>query len=122
MTQIVLFISPMHKIFISAIHIESGSNNLIICIIVRKETIVQKQNLLNNGSFTKTCLYNSEPLKLHFYTVKLEFTEVYIIFLISAQKIYCWYALEPLRRGGSNEYSQYMFLSRNMNKVRFFFI
>ena len=33
---------------------------------------------------TKTCLYNFDPLKPHFYVVKLEFTGVYIIFLISA--------------------------------------
>ena len=31
------------------------------------------------------------------------------IFHISAQNIDCWYALEPLRRGGSNEYPQSMF-------------
>ena len=35
---------------------------------------------------TKTCLYNFEPLKPHIYIVKLRFTGVYIIFLISAQK------------------------------------
>ena len=35
---------------------------------------------------TKTCLYDFYPLKPHFYTVKLGFTGVYIIFLISAQK------------------------------------
>ena len=35
---------------------------------------------------TKTCLYNFDPLKLHFYIVKLGFTGVYIIFLISSQK------------------------------------
>ena len=35
---------------------------------------------------TKTCLYNFDPLKPHFYLVKLGFTGVYIIFLISAQK------------------------------------
>ena len=34
---------------------------------------------------TKTCLYNFDPLKPHFYVVKLGFTGVYIIFLISAQ-------------------------------------
>ena len=33
---------------------------------------------------TKTCLYNFDPLKPHFYIVKLGFTGVYIIFLISA--------------------------------------
>ena len=32
----------------------------------------------------KTCLYNFDPLQPHFYIVKLGFTGVYIIFLISA--------------------------------------
>ena len=35
------------------------------------------------------------------------------IFHISAQNIDCGYSLEPLRRSGSNEYPQSMFLSRN---------
>ena len=35
------------------------------------------------------------------------------IFLISAQNIDFGYSLEPPRRGGSNEYPQSMFLSRN---------
>ena len=46
---------------------------------------------------TKTCLYNFDPLKPHFYIVKLGFTGVYIIFLISAQNIDCGYLLEPPR-------------------------
>ena len=58
---------------------------------------------------TKTCLYNFDPLKPHFYIVKLGFTGVYIIFLISAQNIDCGYSLEPPCRGGSNEYPQSMF-------------
>ena len=58
---------------------------------------------------TKTCLYNFDPLKPHFYIVKLGFTGVYIIFLISAPNIDCGYSLEPPRRGGSNEYPQFMF-------------
>ena len=37
-------------------------------------------------TITKTCLYNFDPLKPHFYIAKLGFTGVYIIFLISAQK------------------------------------
>ena len=48
----------------------------------------------------KTYLYNIDPLKPHFYIVKLGFTGVYIIFLISAQKQIV---------GGSNEYRQSMF-------------
>ena len=35
---------------------------------------------------TKTHLYKFDPLKPHFYIVKLGFTGVYIIFLISAQR------------------------------------
>ena len=35
------------------------------------------------------------------------------IFLISAQNKDCGYSLEPPQRGGSNEYPQTMFLSRN---------
>ena len=35
------------------------------------------------------------------------------IFLISAQNLDCGYSLEPPRRGGSNEFQQSMFLSRN---------
>ena len=34
-------------------------------------------------------------------------------FPIAAQNIDCGYSLEPPRRGGSNEYPQSMFLSRN---------
>ena len=58
---------------------------------------------------TKTCLYYFDPLKPHIYIVKLGFTGVYIIFLISAQNIDSGYSLEPPRRGGSNEYPQSMF-------------
>ena len=43
-----------------------------------------------NLDITKTRLYNFDPLKPHFYIVKLGFTGVYIIFLISAQKHRLW--------------------------------
>ena len=58
---------------------------------------------------TKTCLYNFDLLKPHFYIVKLGFAGVYVTFLISAQNMDCGYSLEPPRRGGSNEYPQSMF-------------
>ena len=58
---------------------------------------------------TKTYLYNFDPLKPHFYIVKLGFTGVYIILLISVQNIDCGYSLEPPRWGGSNGYPQFMF-------------
>ena len=39
---------------------------------------------------TKTCLYNFEPLKLHFYIVKLGFIGVYIIFSYFCSKHKLW--------------------------------
>ena len=53
---------------------------------------------------TKTCLYNFDPIKPHFYIVKLGFTGVYIICLISAENIDCVYLLEPPRRGSSRRF------------------
>ena len=70
---------------------------------------------------TKTCLYNFDPLKPHFYIVKLGFTGVCTIFLISAQNIDCGYSLEPPRRGGSNEYPQSMFWAEIWKISVFFF-
>ena len=60
---------------------------------------------------TETRLYNFDPLKTHCYIVKLGFTGVYIIFLISAQKHRLWVLVRTAspRRGGSNEYPQSMF-------------
>ena len=86
------------------------------------------------SNITKTRLYNFDPLKPHFYIVKVGFTWLYIICLISAQNIDCGYSLEPPRRegsneypqstfwgrGGSNEYPQSMFLSRNKKNIRLF--
>ena len=51
----------------------------------------------------KTCLYNFDPLKPHFYIVKLGFTGVYIIFLFLLKNIECGYTLEWPHRGSSNE-------------------
>ena len=71
------------------------------------------------GSVTKTYLYNFDPLEPHLYIVKLGFTGVYIIFLISAQKHRLWVSLEPPRRGGSNEYPQSMFWAEIRKKLEF---
>ena len=69
----------------------------------------------------KTYLYNFDPFKPHFCIVKLGFTGVYIIFLISTQSIDCGYPLEPPRRGGSNEYPQSVFWA-DIWKISEFFI
>ena len=57
------------------------------------------ESLLGIHTITKTCLYNVDPHKPHFYIVKLGFTGVYIIFLISAQNTDCGYSLELPRWG-----------------------
>ena len=70
-------------------------------------TIINYSSL--TSPITKTCLYNFDPLKPHFYIVKLGFTGIGIIFLFLLKDIDCGYSLEPPRRGGSNEYPQSMF-------------
>ena len=58
---------------------------------------------------TKTYLYNFDPLKPHFYIVKLGYTGLHTIFSFLLKNIDCGYSLEPPRQGGSNEYPQSMF-------------
>ena len=69
---------------------------------------------------TKICLYNFDPLKPHFYIVKLGFTGVYIIFFfISAQKHRLWVLVRTASRSTHNlcfeqKYEKYQhFLSEN---------
>ena len=78
---------------------------------------------------TKTRLF-----KIHVYIENFTFktenfqikTLIFFIFLL--KYIDCGYSLEPLRRGGSNEYPQSMYLSRNMKnnvypcKPQFYYI
>ena len=65
---------------------------------------------LKNWHFImKKYLYNFDHLKPHFYIVKLVFTGVDIICLISAQNLGCGYSSELPCWGSSNEYTQYMF-------------
>ena len=73
----------------------------------------------NLVSITKTYLYNFDPLKPYCYIVKLGFTGVYIIFLISAQNMDCRYSLEQPRRGGSNEYHNLSFEQKYENNQNF---
>ena len=57
----------------------------------------------------KTCLYNFDSLKPHFYIVKLGFTGVYIIFLISDQTYRVWVLVRTASPRRFNEYPQSMF-------------
>ena len=53
---------------------------------VKREYPAKTTKLLEISFITKIYLYNFDPLKPHFYIVKLGFTGVYIVLLISAQK------------------------------------
>ena len=65
----------------------------------------------SDAAITKTCLFKYTE-KYHRKIENFQ-TKNSNIFHISAQNIDCGYSLEPPRRGGSNEYPQSMFLSRN---------
>ena len=63
------------------------------------------------GNITKTRLFKYTE---SFTTKKWKFSSIKSdIFHVFAQNIDCGYSLEPPRWGGSNEYPQFMFLSRN---------
>ena len=67
--------------------------------------------------FYRRSHYENLPMQLNrdFLALKIEKFQLkmFDIFLIVAQNIDCGYTLEPPRRGGSNEYPQSMFWSKN---------
>ena len=66
---------------------------------------------------TKTRLFKYTE---NFTTKKWKFSDKKsYIFHISGQNINCGYSLESPRRGGSNEYQQSKFLSRNKKKYKY---
>ena len=108
--------SPSHSSHREPLTINSISQKAVTKMALDNQTMYLRQriiqermqtncnkhnNYLGNGwnviliTITKTCLYNFDPLKPHFYIVKLGFTGVDIIFLTSAQNIDCEYSLEP---------------------------
>ena len=87
-------------------------------------------NLVGNAVSRRICVFNilkapysSNITKTRLFKYTENFTTkngkfsdkkfLYFFFHISAQNKDCGYSLEPPRRGGSNEYPQCMFLSRN---------
>ena len=66
----------------------------------------------------KTYLYNFDPLKPHFYIVKLGFTGVYIIFLISAQKHRLWVLVSTNNLCCEQKFEKY----QNFSSEKFHFL
>ena len=79
-------------------------------------------------SITKSPLYSFDPLKPHFYTVKLGFTGVNINFLISVQKHRLWVPVRTasprrfLQVPTINVLSRYMITSRFFSSESFHFV
>ena len=72
----------------------------VLCFITHSPFIALLKHAYSN-------ILNILPPKNENFQIKTD------IFHISAQNIDCRYSLEPPRRGGSNEYPQSMFWSRN---------
>ena len=73
-------------------------------------------------SITKTYLYNFDPLKPHFYIVKLGFTGICIISLISAQKHRLWVLVRTASLRRFKRIPIFYVLSRNMKNIRIFYL
>ena len=69
---------------------------------------------------TKTRLYKADPLKPHFYIVKLGFTGVYIILLISAQKHRLWVLVRTASPRRFLRVPTIYVLSRHVKNIRIF--
>ena len=74
--------------------------------------------------------YQNYFIGLHYANMSVQYTAIFhgckndnfqmkffYIFLIFAQNIDCGYTLEPPQRGGSNEYPQSMFWSKNKKNM-----
>ena len=64
--------------------------------------------MYTSGKLAHAIIRDSLALKIEHFQLKS-----FDIFLIFAQNIDCGYTLEPPPRGGSNEYPQSMFWSKN---------
>ena len=73
-------------------YLQFSSNEVILINIkfASPRWFLWVSTMFHDSSITKTRLYNFDPLKPHFYIVKLGFTGVYIICLISTQKHILW--------------------------------
>ena len=67
-------------------HVNESASTKVLCVLILAGLLIIQFRLI----ITKTRLYNFNPLKPHFYIVKLGFTGVYIIFLILLKKHRRW--------------------------------
>ena len=110
-----VFRPPLYRLCLIGHHGESWCGRAVW-------TLVAPHALSSTGFRRCACVggtthYENTPIQIYwnFHHRKTEKFQIkkFDIFLISAQNIDRGYSLEPPRRGGSNEYPQSMFLSRN---------
>ena len=84
----------------------------------------------SQGLVTRAKIHQVRKSELHYANMSVQYTaifhgcknynfqmNIFDIFLIFAQNIDCGYTLEPPQRGGSNEYPQSMFWSKNKKNI-----
>ena len=78
--------------------------------LINLRTHADKPGPSHTAYIMQTCLYKFDPLKPPLIYSKTGVDRgIDIFFLFLLKNIDCGYSLEPLRRGGSNEYPQSMF-------------
>ena len=111
--QLPPFMMPFHFMLSTLGPVVQSIVSLTCSLVIKMWTVIVR--IISNSQVFL-------PLRKHAYSNILKITSPKTesfqiknsdIFHISAQNIDCGYSLEPPRRGGSNEYPQYMFLSRN---------
>ena len=107
----ILFWPPKPHFYI----VKLGFTGVFIIFLISAQNIDCVYSSTHNLCFDQKYEKISEFLSENFQFLLVKFS-VYLnmhVFVISTQNIDCGYPLEPPRRGGSNEYPQSMFLSRN---------
>ena len=92
-----------HKLFLKIMFVVKFCD----AVFKRKKKFLGENRF--NVYITKTCPCNI----LRFFSFRIFQLKNFDIFLIFAQNIDCGYTVEPPRQGGSNEYPQSMFWSKN---------
>ena len=82
--------------FIPCTHYSCVSDSLFWIILEFFSPVIE----LVIDRITKTYLYHFDPIKPHFYKVKLGFTRVFFLFLL--KNIDCGYSLDPPHRNEKN--------------------
>ena len=88
------------------------NKNKELNIVAKSNPICWSSNVAKSNPICWSSDYENTPIQIPPKTENFQIKKS-DIFHISAQNIDCWYSLEPPQRGGSNEYPQSMFLSRN---------